>query len=446
MLLTTARELIRLSPDAPAAGSALQTPPAEAPAAPAAGGDAPPPDDAPPSEEAPSDDDPGISADDPDLRAAFDDLDNEVTAPRKKADDAPPPDKKPDEQPPAKAADKPEDKTKLKLDPNDARLPKGFRNAYGELSTELNATKAELDKIRAELAEAREAGDQRKIVTDETKALSDKIQEQEKTINGLRDEIGVLRFTESQEFKEKFEQPLNDAAEDAKAIVEGLEVIESSEDGVTQTRPASWDDFVSLFWLAKPATPEARANANAQIRKLFGGAAGEVRGLLNNLLRLDSKANAAREAERGQWQEKAKSAQANATVLQQKLSDAWDKVNADIRAKHPDWYGDAEGDDDGNALLAKGYEPVNHYFANRAKMKPEDVLIIEAQIANRAAAFPRMARRYSDAVEEIKELKARIEELEGSDPNNPTKRRTEGEQVQEDDGFFNQGELAATFE
>lgn len=362
----------------------------------------------------------------------FDDLDKQLEsgldAKFGKADDGKPPvsDKGGDGKGEPKAGDKPSEKAGDKGGkPAEAKAG----DKPGEKPGEKPAAggpkelRAELDRVKAENKAAldRVAEYERKIAEAEAKgrdttALAEKLAAAEKKQAEMQAELRAAKREFSDEFKAKHEAPFNAAAEYAKRDIEQLLVTESNpETGEETQREAKWDDFVALYRL-----PKGRAIAAA--KGMFGGEQlGVVISHLTELQRLDWQKTQAAEAEKSGWEAKDKEVAARAAQEREAVSDMWTKVNADLREKKPELFGDDPEDEEGNAILKKGYELVDTALHNRAAMTTQQRVVVDANIRNRAAAFSRERHRSRRLTAEMTELRAKLAEYESSKPSRTAK-------------------------
>ena len=383
---------ILLAPDS-TAGAAAVAPkaPAAAPAPAAATTPAPAPKSAP-----------EASGGEPD---AFSDLDTKATAPKVKKPDAAPP-KEGEAKPDPKSTPAPEDK-----DAKTFQSPKALREAHERSKTELATVKATLAEKERILAEREKNGG-------DTTKLSEAIAAKEKRISELEGEIRNVKFEVSPEFKAKYEQPFNDAAEYGAEQINQMEVTDPETGTV---RPASWDkDFAAIYQL-----PVGKALTVA--KELFGDGAPIVMQHYHELHRKDRERSKAMEGEKANAKTREAEAIQNRTRNQEAAKVAWEKVNKDIVERNPDKFGDDPADAEGNELLKSGYALVDKAFdqGERGKMTMQQRITLDANIRHRAAGFSRQLHRANLLKQEVADLKAEIEKYRGGGPG-PTARTAGG--------------------
>jgi hypothetical protein len=388
-------------------------------------------DDTPPAEpdapvDSPSADEPAVdtpSADDTPDDSADDDAD------AKALEDVFNDDKPKDDKPADDKAPTIDDKPKDDAPPEDmSKYPKDFRKRLEQVNTELATLKQQEKTLRDELAAAKEAkgGD--------SEAIAKSLEAREQELKELRGELRKVRFEKSEDYLEKYEKPFKTAASIAQEEVEKLKILDTDpQTGESVKRPATWEDFVEIYKMEPDEQDEA-------IDAKFGKSAYRVSHHLALLKSRDRDMNDALEKEKSDWE----SAQANETAAMarqyQELNKVWEQTNKDLQSKRPDWYGEINGDDEGNELLRKGYETFEPYWKSRSQMKREDIIVYETQLRNRAAAMPRMAHLNTKLRTQVTQLEAKIQKLLGKGPGKELRGDVGDAQSDSDnlDGLLNQ--------
>jgi hypothetical protein len=221
--------------------------------------------------------------------------------------------------------------------------------------------------------------------------------EENKTLKKRLDEVeGELRYldyTKSQDFKDKYEKPYQDAYGDA--IEEVKELWVSTDDG--NSRPATPGDFQKIM-------AADQQDVRALAAKLFGEASSDVLALRRKLVEMNKNAN--RESKR--YREEAGERERQRTLKQSEeksqLEGLWNKAVSTIEERYPEYFKPIEGDEEYNRELKAGYETVNK--AHTPNLPMEEKIARLAALRHRAAAF--RAQVFVN-----KRLKARVAELEG---------------------------------
>lgn len=277
-----------------------------------------------------------------------------------------------------------------------SKAPADLRKELERLKGELSQRNEAYSAMEKRIAEAERKGK-------DTSALTERLQTMEKEIEKRDAELRALKQEASPEFKKRFDQPFNEAAEFAKRTIEQLVV--TTEDG--NTRQATWDDFAAIYSL-----PLNKASAAA--RQMFGDDAQTVINHLNELHRLNYVRGKALEEERAQWKEKSAAEEANRVAAHQKMVEAWNKVNSDLAEKDEDYH-DSPEDKEAEALRKQAISIIDAPMKNDVER-----LIRNAHIRQRAAAFPVLKLKILRLQAELEKAKA---DLEKSKPVTPGKQK-----------------------
>lgn len=331
-----------------------------------------------------------------------------------------PPDKKPDETPKPpenkapetpKPGDKPPDKPSDKAPVTAPEL----RKAYDTLKTEHAKIKSEFENFKKATSTPKE--------DPEKKALQEKLSVAEKRLGELDETLRYTNYERSPEFRDKYQKPYEDAYVAGRKKVATLDVEEraiETEDPATgekskkviqEARPATEADFDRLMQI----TDDRQARQLA--KQLFGADAPIAMAMREKVVELSQAGQSAIENYKKEGAAREKQAQEMTTRQKAEINAAWTQLNKAIVEKHPHLFAPVEGDDEGNALLEKGFAFVDRAFGeDAAKIPPQELVKIHSQIRNRAAGFGRQVLINKRQAAEIKELKAQLEELQRSEP------------------------------
>ena len=323
------------------------------------------------------------------------------------------PDKAPDA-PPAKTDDFPDEEAAGKM-------------RAGELSRHYKALRKKEAAVRAEFEAFKTKAAAGTQPDPEVAKLKELAAASEKRVTELSEIVRFKAFEESPEYKDQFEKPYFDAFGTARNKVAGLRVIERLDPETGEVRQAkrqaTAEDFDNLFRI----TDDSDAGELAE--KLFGVNAALViahreRVLEANQSRLNAlekfrKEGGEMEKKRGeQWSAAQKE-------ITEHASKSWNKhVNAVLAdEKQKPLFTKTEGDEEGNALLDKGYEEVKAAFQNMNAMDPrltpeqrDKVIAAHAEVFNKAAAFNRVSYLLAKAQKELKAKTASLKAIEDSAP------------------------------
>lgn len=369
-----------------------------------------------------------------DIGAELDALDDSKPKPTEKPK-APPaksatpdgkkPEDKPEDKPEKKADDKPEEKPKDKPEdkPEEPQKPvkaAALREAYENLKRRVKEEyEPQLNELKAKLKEAQESK--------QTESLVSELETIKKRRDELEEHIKFLDYQKSSEFQEKYAKPYQEAWN--KAVEEMAEIQVTDPDG--NVRQATAQDLLTL---ANLPLGEARKLA----REMFGEAADDVMAHRRTIRELYTNQQKALEEARAKAGEREKALAAQRQVEHQQTLKAWKEANEALAKKYPNWFSKAEGDDEGNTLLDKGFALADLHFIGVKDLTPEQIemlpdrfkasikatgnlskqdrIALDALLRNKIASHSRLALKLKRASERIKELEASLAEYEKSTP------------------------------
>lgn len=288
--------------------------------------------------------------------------------------------------------------------------PKGSIKQLREQYELTKREKADLESKVRELTEARETGTKAEVEK-ATKELREEVERIRKEREEAEVELRFSRYTKSNEYKTKYQQPLQKAYEQAMADIDGIVMV--GEDGTE--RPASWQDLEPIF-----NAPTARAAQLA--REMFGDASAVILQNRANVVRLQNEAKAAIEEYKAKGAEFEKQREAQAQAAREASVKAWRESMDRVVSERPKLYAKPEGDE----TLAKAWDTGDKLVraAFLGELPPDvdvtdkDAFAVEAQaeVAARVRAFNVMAHRVQGLQSENAKLKARLAKLEASEP------------------------------
>jgi len=321
--------------------------------------------------------------------------------------DEPEPAKKP-EKPDKPAATKPAAKPtepvkKPEATEPDPKPPKAaeLRVAYEKSKETLKERESRIAALESELKTVRETPRE----DPEKSTLLGKLQETEKREKALQERLRLVDYQQSDDFVNKFQKPWEDAWKRAASEIQELTI--ELEDGTS--RAATVQDLVAL---SSMKLGEARKYA----KQMFGDGSEEVMAHLRKLRDLsDAQKTALDEAKKNS---EAHFKQHAEQTLQerQKVAKLWKDENAAWTERYPRFFAPKDGDDEGNALLTKGYAMADKAFSSNGNTTPEERVKLHAELRNKAAAFPRLALELKRSRARIKELEMSLAAYEESEP------------------------------
>lgn len=307
-------------------------------------------------------------------------------------------DGKTDPEPEAKPVEKPKEGAE---DPAKPVKTAELRVAYEKTKESLKTREAEIAKLKADLKLAQESPRD----DPEKSTLLGKVEEFEKRSKALEERLRLVDYQQSEEFVKDHVKPWHDAWKRAESEIQELTI--ELEDGTS--RPATVQDLVAL---SNMKLGDARKYA----KQMFGDGSDEVMAHLRKLRDLSDAQQTALAEAKTKSETHFKQRAEQTLQERQKVAKLWKDENKAWRSKFPKWFQPADGDQEANDLLAKGYEMADRAFSRNGQTSPEDQVKLHAEMRNKAAAFPRIALELKRARSRIKELEKSVAEFEDSEP------------------------------
>lgn len=267
--------------------------------------------------------------------------------------------------------------------------PKALRKQLETVTGELTTTKGTMAELQKKIAEYEAKGK-------DTTALTDQLTTERKEREALQAELRALKQEASPEFKAKYEQPFNDAAEFAKNLTSQL----VKADGTAFTFEG---DFAALYQM-----PYNKAYAMA--REMLGEDATVVMEQVRDLHKLDFTKKQAFEKEKATWKERETKSVADAAAQKEQINSTWANVNKEL-AETVAEYHDAPEETEFSSLRKEG---LAIYDAQPKTMQQR--IVKDAHIRQRVAAYPVLLLKAQKAQSKVAELEAALAEAKGSSP------------------------------
>lgn len=365
-----------------------------------------------------------VELENPGLKSAFDELDklDADPTPPEPAKEAPSSDKPPESTAPNKDAPKEAAKSKTEddIEVPTTRTPKELRE-WGKSQAKLAKDKEKEitrlnERLKALESSPRETGREETAVKERLATLEKQLEERD-------NEVKLFRYERSQEFDDKFQKPYVQGLKAAYALVTGLTVKEkgATPDDPPTERQAAQKDFDAVLSLSEgPAWRKAK--------ELFGEDAQIVYTHYQKLFGIKQDADNAISTHRQKAAEQEKTDIATRARETEGISKMWREANDGLQNKYPKWFKPVEGDEEGNKLLENGYQMADSFFTQRASMTPQQRVILDAQVRNRTAAFPRLVFQLKQARTELEAAKKELQGFKESTPGKP-KRTSDGKFV-----------------
>lgn len=314
--------------------------------------------------------------------------------------------------PPGKPDEPPADKPTSETPAKPVKVAE-LRAAYEGLKKE----KAEVLQPTIQRLEAR-IKELESTTPEATNAITEKLTAAEKRAADLESRIQFVDYQRSAEFQTKYVAPYTEAWNRAIADFSQLQVrVPDGEDDITHepkftNRAATADD---LLYLANLPLSQMDDQAEA----LFGKSAARVIRHVERVRELSeaqNKALADAQKKSGDW---VKERQTQFKQIQQQQQTLWTQFNKEIATRFPQMFAPIEGDEEGNALLKKGFEMADRLFAPTKETAPktmEEKVQLHAMLRNKIANHDRLARRLKTVMAELDQAKKDLAEYERSAP------------------------------
>jgi hypothetical protein len=319
-------------------------------------------------------------------------------------------DKKPDAKPKADKpkADAPDEEVEkhIKSNPNAWRVYEAKKKAWAEKEAGFTTKTAELEKKIAELS-----AKPNPTVADDAKlkVLEERLAARETEYKTVKQQLVERDYTQSDEYKEKFIKPWQNAHKEAYDFVKGLQVVDENGDAVRQATEA---DFEKV-----KATPLQQRRAVA--RALFGeDSAGDVVDYAKEIDRLVKGSNEAIAEHSKDWE---KTAQEKAMVAQ-KEREGFTKLEQDERATlekdFPDYFSVEHHKDNPEyqKALADAYSEYDAMLNGFSEKTPAEQAASKVVARAYYAAFPLMYKQVTALKSQVESLTAELTKLRGTDP------------------------------
>lgn len=298
------------------------------------------------------------------------------------------------------AKDSNETPLKSKSDDIQNRQPKELRTAYEALKAKTKTLETELAHLRAEKSKPPSEDP-------EKKTLSERVQQYERRLKELDEELKYAAYERSPEYQERYEKPFIDAYQTGRDKTARLRL--TAEDGTV--RQATVEDFDRIVRI--PDDDQA-ADLAAQ---LFGTKASMVMYHRERVQELNAARYRATEEFRRTGSERFKKASEEATARQTKMRELWEQENKTAQEKYPQWFKPWGDDEEGDKLLAQGYHLADLAFSDQLAQEPvEKQIAVHTALRNRAAAFGRLAHLNRRLTEKVAHLEEELAQYNNSEP------------------------------
>lgn len=287
---------------------------------------------------------------------------------------------------------------------------KAIRTAHKEALKREHKLKVEYEttqKRALELETRLKNGD-----VEQVRTLSTELENLRKANTDYETRVKALDFTQSQEFHERFKQPVAKALTSA---YEDLKEMTVTDERTGEVRAATEADFKALL-----AVPLGEATTKA--KALFGDLAGEVLGHRRGIVQLKRAEREALDNAGKLAEEHIQRSSAEGAQRQQKLQQVYQQRRAQIEQKLPEFFKAADGDTEAAKVLTAGRQLAE--LLEDPAMSEENRVAVGTDIRMRAEAFGYLKLKLDRAMKREAELTEKLKSYEASAPregNDPAK-------------------------
>lgn len=288
----------------------------------------------------------------------------------------------------------------------DFKTNKELREAYNKVVAEAESYTSEIARVKAEIQAAKRAG-----ADEASAALKQELEGLRKTKEEAENRIRYYDYRNSDEFKQKFQEPLNRAWRKAQQDVEG----HSWEDERGQQQKVSNDTLVQIVNLP---TMQAAQLAN----KVFGPQASVVMAHRDRIRDLNEQAQEAETT----WKTKGNElAQVQSKQREQHMAMSekiHDEHAAGLRKTAPELFErptdpeEAKFYDKGMALVEKAYRGKGFPDGMTQEQRHAETMRAMATVGMRSVAFGALLQRHYAQAAKMAELEKQIAAFKGSTP------------------------------
>lgn len=302
----------------------------------------------------------------------------------------PPPGEAPKPAPAASPAAKPEA-------PKPVPAPE-LRKQYEQTKADLAAKEAQIAAYENRIKEFEARGK-------DTDALQARLKQLESELESKSGELRAYKFEASPEFKKNYEKPWLEAGSYALTLMQQLQVVDPTTGDQRQGTP---DDFKRIYHMPAGA-------AFGAAREMFGDASQMVMQQYFRVKELERTMSNALDEEKQQAVERNKADEGARIANTEKLKTTWHALNKEMAETEPEYH-DGPEEKEYADLREKGYAVFDH----RPKSS-EELMVKNAHIRQRVAAFPVLQAKLARANQEIARLKSENEALNNPNPQ-PTRK------------------------
>jgi hypothetical protein len=247
------------------------------------------------------------------------------------------------------------------------------------------------------------------------------IEQYQQQINALKQQLAAASYERSDEYHQKFIEPMKREWQAAVKEVQSLKVVEGTDDitGEPRYRQATEQDLRRIMNLEPGDQDEA-------IHSMFGKYAARVFARVLNMNNLSNLAQHALQEYAAGHEIRAKEEEARSIREREEYDKAYTNSQEELRQKWPHFFGEDPEDPEGNEALQAGYKYIDDILAKIPSLSAQDRAAYNAVIRARAAGFQRLSVKMEKLQAEKTALEEELAKYRKSDPGGDGKGGGEG--------------------
>ncbi len=295
------------------------------------------------------------------------------------------------------------------FEPPQIAKPSELRSYAKKMAGRAQQAEQQISQLRSELGQLKSQPQQ------SDPRIMEELASAKKRIADYEGELKVTRYERSQEYKDKFEVPYQNAVRNAYDEVKELlvSVPNPSDPDNPQERQATPQDFDEVYQL-----PLGAATKLAKAK--FGDAASIVIQHVKAIKDASRAAIGAVQSHKGQAEQYEQQTVAQQKLIEEGRNRMFTEALQGISEKFPDLFDVKDGDSDWNSALEKGRGMADLAFGDRSRLTPAQSTILDAHIFSRVSSYPAILNAYRKSASKIEALEKEITELRGSAPGKTT--------------------------
>lgn len=302
---------------------------------------------------------------------------------------------------------------------DDAEAPTDFTPPQVGSSKDLKAWATRVGKWAQKMTskaatlenELKQARSQPPKQAEDTANLSKELAAAKKQLEEYEHNLRLTKYERSNEYREKYQRPYETAIARANKEVKELIAYEPNPEDPEnpRERAATEADFAEIYNL-----PLGQATKLARAR--FGDAATIMLQHRQNIRQLAESAYQAVEEYRAKGGEEEQRTKAEAAQRETAMGQMFEKAREGHAKRAPKLFMERDGDEEGNALLAKGRDFAASVFGGSEGLTAPQVSFRDAMAYNRLSCYPRLVRDVKKLESDLAEAQKTIESLRSSSP------------------------------